>query len=476
MRALDRLRDAWTLLTGQRYWLPSQSSIGWSGDTMPGSWQKGLDNVASPLVLTFSVVYACVAIISGDVAKLGCSVYRRGDDGASTEATTHPLYRLLQRPNDYQTSVDFWQSWMISTLLAGNAYIFVQYDNRMVPVQWHVLDPRAVSVLVSEDGSVFYRCNMNYLAGVDSQGLVLTQRDMIHHRMMCLAHPLVGVTPLYASANAAMLGAAMMSNSKTFFSNASRPSGVLTAPGKIDKETATRLKSDWEENTRSGNIGRVSVLGSGLEWRPLTINATDAQLIEQLRYTIEDVARAFRVPGFMLGDLTKVTYKNSEQLSRTYYSGCLQYHLESIEDRIDNFFALSRDLEVEFDIEALLRTDMDVRYSAYQQALNSSWMALNEVRKKEGLPRLEGGDEPMVQMQYRPLSQAVKEPPEPTAPGGSSPPPPNDEPAAPPADEPVDEAFDAFVQALGDEASQHAMVISALSAEAPRGDPTPVAA
>jgi hypothetical protein len=151
----------------------------------------------------------------------------------------------------------------------------------------------------------------------------------------------------------------------------------------------------------------------------------------------------FRVPGFLLGNDQKVTYKNSETLARAYYSGCLQYYIEGIEERINNFFDLPADVKVEADLDALLRTDMDVRYSSYATGLNSGFLTINGVRARENLHRVEGGDEPMVQIQYRPLSQAVNPPPGPV-PAPTPAPTPDPAPDDPgPDDDPEVDAEDA---------------------------------
>jgi phage portal protein BeeE len=214
--------------------------------------------------------------------------------------------------------------------------------------------------------------------------------------------------------------------SAAFFRNNSRPSGVLVAPGKISKEVAELLKLKWEENFSGGRIGRTAVLGDGLKWEPLTLTATDAQLIDQLRYSVEDVARVYRVPLFLLGELSKVSYRNSEQMNRGYYSGCLQYHIEAIEARLDRAFALPEGVYVEFDLEPLLRTEIDIRFNAYKTAIQSGFKTINEVRKKEGDKPLPGGDEPLVQVQYMPLSQLGKQAKQPKQPAT-----PSSEPVAP---------------------------------------------
>lgn len=398
-----------------------------------GAWQRNLrECMGNQSLLAFSAVYACVSVISGDIGKLPLRVWRLLSDGGREEATNHPMTAVLYAPNLYQTHVDFIQQLFVSTLLAGNAYVYLVYDDRNYINEMHVLNPTRVMPLVSPNGLVFYRIAYNDAlsqTGADypgpltlnadydpeRDGWIVPARNIMHHRVMTVESPLIGVTPLYAAGMSAAVGAKIISQSQSFFANMSRPSGVLSAPGKISTQTASVLKKYWDDNyTSGGGSGKTAVLGDGIKWEPLTMTAIDAQLIEQLRWSVEDVARVFRVPGFLLGDLGKVSYRNSETLMRAYYSGCLQYHIESLEARLDRTFGLKSDVVCEFDLETLLRTDLDVRFTAYRTAIQTGFMTLNEVRARENLSKLKGGDEPLIQVQYQPLSR-ITAPPAPTA-------------------------------------------------------------
>lgn len=410
-------------------------SFGWSsingvsamqGDWQLGSWQRNLDPEQRQNILAFSAVYACITIIASDIAKLPVNIWRDKAKGGRDLLRTNPIQRLLRKPNDYQTRYDFVFMWVFSKLLTGNVYVLQRRDARNVITELHILDPRTTVPVMSPTGDIFYKVKANPIAGI-FEDVTIPARRIIHDRHNPLGHPLIGVTPLFAAATSAIAGLTIQDNSASFFANMSRTSGVLSAPGKISKETADRLKEQWESNFTRGKFGRTAVLGDGLEWKSMTINAVDAQLIEQLKWTTEDVARAFRVPTYMLGDLTKVTYKNSEQLARQYYSGCLQSHIECIEMRLDEAFEFNPNTYTEFDLDVLLRTEMDVRFTAYKTAIQAGFMTLNEARAKEGDAPVEGGDEPLIQSQYVPLSklgekeapkvlpQAGDDPPTPTA-------------------------------------------------------------
>lgn len=388
-------------------------SHGYVHEPFPGGWQRNVDNACHPSIIAFSAVYACVYIISSDIAKLPICVKNLNPDGSSEDAVNNPYHRLMWKPNAFQTRMDFIQYFLVSALLTGNAYAWKERDAKNQTSALYPLNPNNVQVLVADSGDIFYKVKRDKLSGVTRQPngkligedfVILPASEIIHHRLMCLEHPLIGSSPLYAAATSASVGASIIMQSGTFFRNQSRPSGMLVAPGRITKESALQMKQAWEENYSGGQMGRTAVLGNGLTWQPITITAGDAQLIEQLKWSKEDVATVFRVPLFLLAGGQNVTYNNSEQLMRGYYSGCLQYHIEALEMRFDDAFGLPNNQEIEFDLMPLLRTEMNTRFESYSKAVSSGFKTLNEVRKLEGDKPIKGGDEPLVQKQYVPLS------------------------------------------------------------------------
>jgi len=405
------------------------------------AWQRGLSGSGKddPVIMAFSAVYACVTIISEDVAKLPLNVMKTGDKGVPEVSMQHPIQLLFENPNSYQTMLEFMQQHMAAKLMTGNSYIYMVLDQRGVCREMHLLPVgRVLPLIDNETKAIFYQVNYgtggSYLFPEDQMGPnnVIPARFIINDRINCLWHPLLGVSPITAAAYSAMTGGRIMMQSEEFFANYCRPGGILTAPGTIAKETATRLKEEWQNRfSQRGKLGETAVLGDGLTWEPLAINAVDAQLIEQLRWTIEDVARVFRVPLYMLAELGKTTFRNSEQMARAYFQGCLQYHLESTERRFDKDLGLSRGVYCAFDLEALFRMESDVRYDTYQKGIQAGVLSINEARAKEGLPPVKGGEIPRVQMQYVPVDTPV---PNPLAPVAAKPPAaPAPEPNAAPA-------------------------------------------
>jgi len=365
-------------------------------------------------LLTFSAVYACIQIISGDVAKLPVQFFDIIPSAAGVQPvrrlnTTYPTNNLLRMPNAYQNRMQFMQALVISYLTTGNVYLYVKRDARQLVREIHVLDPLAVWPHVApEDGSLYYKTGDNLLAGIRGATMI-PARDMGHIRMQVSpSHPLVGMSPIYAAAASSASGQLILSSTQKFFSNGARPGGILTAPQKITDDTAKRLREDWDANYSGNRSGKTAVLGEGLEYKSISMSAVDSQLIEQLRWSVEDVARVFRVPPFMIGDQSKVTYRNSEQLARTYLIGCLNYHLEGIVTEFNKLFEFGATMTMEFDLEYLLRTEIDVRYAAHTASINAGWKTINEVRRGEGLePKGEEGDKLIVQGAMATLENVV---------------------------------------------------------------------
>lgn len=413
------------------------------------AWQRGLENSGArdPSLLAFSGVYACVTIISQDIAKLPARLIRLLDDEVTEKPDrASPYHRLLRKPNSYQTSLEFFQLLVSCRLIRGNAYVFKEFDMRGVPTAMHILHPDRVRVMIEPTTKeVFYQytpwandmVNMQDFSGQEGT-VMIPARYIIHDRINCLWHPLIGTSPLFAAAVSASMGGRMMLNSQSLFANMARPSGLLTAPGEIKDTTAERLKRDFEANYSNGNIGRTAVLGDGLEWKAMVMTSQDSQLIEQLKWTIEDVARVYRVPMFLLAEITRNTYKNSEEAAQMYFSGCLQYHIESIESRFTMEFGLDDTVQyVSFNTRVMFRMDTKERFTAYREGIAAGILAPNEARAWEGLGPVKGGEEPRMQMQYVPLSTPIPAPvptPAPGAPAPSptpAPAPASDDPAAP---------------------------------------------
>lgn len=434
------------------------SDRGWTVINEPytGAWQADRP-VSVETQLAFFAVYACVTLISSDMGKLRPKLIEK--KGNIWQETSSPAYSpVLRRPNRFQNHIQFKEAWAISKLLRGNAYGLKQRDGRGIVTDIYPLDPSLVTPLVSEGGDVFYRLKADRLSGLKEPEVVVPARDIIHDRMNCLFHPLVGISPLYASAYASGQGLAVQRQGKSFFANGARPGGVLTAPGEISQATADRLKEYWNTNFSGDNSGKVAVLGDGLHYEQMAMNSTDAQMVEQLKLTGEQVCSAFRVPAFKVGIGSMPTFQNGEIRDQGYYSDCLQSMIEQFELCMDDGLGIGegvsvggRVLGVELDLDGLLRMDRSTRIKTLGEGVRGSILTVNEARQREDLPAVPGGDSIWMQQQNYSLEALQKrDEADPFA---------QETPAPPPADD-ADDQTDRALQLLNARSAEDSLYVA----------------
>ena len=307
---------------------------------------------------------------------------------------------VLKKPNHYQTRIQFVLQWLISKLTWGNTYVLKERNGRTEVIAMYVLDPCRVQPLVAPNGDVYYSLSGDVLAGIEAGIPAIPASEIIHDVMYPLFHPLIGISPIYACGLAAVQGLRIQTGSAKFFANGANLGGVLTAPGAISNETAQRLKEFWEQKyVGAENTGKVAVLGDGLKFEGMTMKSTDAQLIEQLKWTAENVCTAYHVPAYKVGVGTPPAYNNIEALDQQYYSQCLQILIESIEALLDEGLDVEAPVSTEFDLDDLLRMDSATLIDVQAKGVGAGIIAPNEARKKLNLPPVKGGDSPLMQQQ-----------------------------------------------------------------------------
>jgi HK97 family phage portal protein len=439
--------------------VPGTGTGGWwpvIREPFTGAWQRNKSTKADTLV-AHHAVYTCVTLIASDIGKLRPKLVERDGGGIWTETDSGAFSPVLRKPNRYQNHIQFKEWWVTSKLLRGNTYALKVRDARRVVQELYLLDPSRVTVLVAPDGSVFYQLDEDNLSGLE-EAVTVPASEIIHDRMNCLFHPLVGVSPIYASGMAARVGLNIEGNAEAFFGQGSNPSGILTAPGNIPQATAERIQEHWAKEYSAENSGKVAVLGDGLKFEPMRMTAVDAQMIEHLKWTAETVCSTFHVPAFKLGIGQMPTYQNGEILNQIYYSDCLQSHIEQFELCMDEGLGLldrtgGRQLGVELDLDALLRMDQATQVKTLVEGIKGI-ISPNEARRKLDLKPVPGGDTPYLQQQnysLAALNERDKNAPAPSSTTGRrqppAPPPATDE--APVSDEERAARMGALVKAWG---------------------------
>lgn len=370
-----------------------------------GAWQRN-EELSADQSLAFHAVFACHTLICSDVSKLRVKLVEKKDN--VWLETTNPAYSpVLRKPNSFQTRIQFFEDWVNSKLVRGNAYILKRRDGRGVVTSLYVLNPDRVTPLVSDDGQVFYQLAKDNLSGLETDSIIIPAREIIHDRFNCLFHPLVGISPLYASALAATHGINIQRAGTRFAANGVRPSGIILYPSRIPPEEAARVKDTWETKyAGSEGASKIAVLGDGAKFEPLTMTSEESQLIEHLRYTAEVVCSTYHVPPYKIG-LRDPTFNNVQALNVEYYSQCIQKHLEDMEALLDEGLGMDGvTIGTEFDTGNLLRMDSVTQMEMLDKGKN--YYTPDEGREFIGLPKTEGGDKVYRQQQDFSLAALAK--------------------------------------------------------------------
>jgi HK97 family phage portal protein len=425
--------------------LPYNSSSRYSyiiHEPFTGAWQRDI-SINTDTAASFHADFACKTLIARDIAKLRIKLVEKDSDDIWSETTNPAFSPVLRQPNDYQTRNQFWESWILSKLSRGNTYVLKERDARNVVIGLHVLDPMRVQPLVADDGSVFYRLSRDNLAEIDAD-LVVPAREIIHDRMNCLFHPLVGTPPVFASGLSSMLGLNAQRASALLFQNASTPGGIITSPKNLDEVEKQRFKEEWEQRFSRGNYGRVAILEGGLKYEKVAMTNVEGQMVESLKWSAEVVCSVYHVPPYKVGVGALPSYNNVQSLNMEYYSQALQAQIEEIEELLDYGLGIGgTNLGTEFDIENLLRMDTVTQVTTIKEAVGASVLSPNEGRAKLGYKPVKGGEAPLSQQQYYSLEAIAKRDArdDPFAPGTPPVPPTGSEKLPPPAqDNPPEQA------------------------------------
>lgn len=369
-----------------------------------GAWERNMELDLRPRD-SFYAIFACISLISKDIGKMQISLKKKQKKVLVDAKTPKNLEIVLKKPNNYQNWKQFREYWVNSLLLRGNTYIFKVRDVFGHIVKLHILDPDRVQVLVSEDGQVFYKLYTDKLGGTECE--TVPASEIIHDRINCLYHPLVGLSPIFSCGVHAGIGESILRSQATLFKNGARPMGVITAPGPLKRDDAKQLQQIWEASYGGSNVGKTAVLSDGLKYQQLTLSSADAQVVEQLKMSAEVVATVFLVPYYKISQ-TSVSGKNSE-VNENYFSDCIQSYVESMEYLLDEGLnLLEYGVEAFLDTDALIRMDKSSKIDYLKSAIGAGIMSPNEARAEIGLLPVVGGDSPMIQQQNYSLEAISK--------------------------------------------------------------------
>ena len=393
---------------------PQNSTVGSRyAFTMGGSSSGKFVTERSAMQMT--AVYACVRILSEAIAGLPLHTYRYKDGGGKEKAVDHPLYQLLHdEPNPEMSSFVFRETLMTHLLLWGNAYAQIIRNGKGEIIALYPLMPNKMTVSRDESGRLYYsyQKSQEELPKDNKQTVILDPSDVLHIPGLGF-DGLVGYSPIAMAKNAIGLAIATEEFGSKFFANGASPSGVLEHPGTI--KDPERLRESWQSTFGgSRNSNKIAVLEEGLKFTPISISPNEAQFLETRKFQINEIARIFRVPPHMVGDLEKSSFSNIEQQSLEFVKYTLDPWVVRWEQSIHRSLLTEDEKKsyfVKFNVEGLLRGDYQSRMSGYATARQNGWMNANDIRELENLdliPAEEGGDLYLINGNMIPITGALQ--------------------------------------------------------------------
>jgi HK97 family phage portal protein len=391
---------------------PQDRTVGSSYTFFMGGTTSG-KTVTERTAMQMTAVYSCVRILAEAVAGLPLHLYKYTENGGKEKAVDHPLYRLLHdEPNPEMSSFVFRETLMTHLLLWGNAYAQVIRNGKNEVIALYPLMPNKMSVDRDSNGQLYY----SYYRGSDEairdtqNTVILKPTDVLHIPGLGF-DGLVGYSPIAMAKNAIGMAIACEEFGAKFFANGAAPSGVLEHPGTI--KDPSRVRDAWQSQFGgSSNSGKVAVLEEGMKYTPISISPEQAQFLETRKFQINEIARIFRVPPHMVGDLEKSSFSNIEQQSLEFVKYTLDPWVIRWEQSIQRAL-LSHDEKAvyfaKFNLEGLLRGDYQSRMNGYAIGRQNGWMSANDIRELENLDRIpaeEGGDLYLINGNMLPMRNA----------------------------------------------------------------------
>ena len=391
---------------------PQNRTVGSSFSFFMGGSTSGKPvNERSAMQMT--AVYSCVRILAEAIAGLPLHLYRYSENGSKEKAIDHPLYRLLHdEPNPEMSSFVFRETLMTHLLLWGNAYAQIIRNGKGEVIALYPLMPNKMTVDRDENGQLYYTYQRASEEAhiMEGTSVRLKPYDVLHIPGLGF-DGLVGYSPIAMAKNAIGMAIACEEFGAKFFANGAAPSGVLEHPGTL--KDPKRVRDAWQSQFGgSSNSGKVAVLEEGMKYTPISISPEQAQFLETRKFQINEIARIFRVPPHMVGDLEKSSFSNIEQQSLEFVKYTLDPWVIRWEQSMQRaLFTTDEKSEffIKFNLEGLLRGDYQSRMNGYAIARQNGWMSTNDIRELENLdliPDELGGNLYLINGNMLPLANA----------------------------------------------------------------------
>ena len=371
---------------------------------------NGANSYSTSKAMLLSTVYRCVEVISDSVAQLPLEPYKIDSEGFKIKFTSHPSYRLLNsEPNSRMSRFTFIKTLIVSTLLKGNGYAYIERDNEGNAVALHYIPSELVTVIKPKT----LKDNIAY--SITGIGNVVEACNMIH--ILNFTYDGVeGISTLSHAKNTLGLASDSEAHASGFFKGGANLAGIFTVQRTLTSKQKNDLKSSWQ-SAFSPSIGQpngVAVLEGNMQFEPITVNPSDAQLLETRQFNVIDICRFFGVSPVKAFDLSKSSYSTVEATNISFLTDTLSPLLEKIELEFERklYKPSEKDsIDVRFDTARLLRADKQSLANYYNTLFNIGVVSANDIRRELDMQAIEGGDTHFVQCNLSNIAVAANNKP-----------------------------------------------------------------
>jgi len=347
-----------------------------------------------------TAVYACVRILAEAIASLPLHVYEYQDDGGKKLVHDHPLYYLLHdEPNPEMTSFVFRETLMSHLLIWGNAYAQIIRDGAGRVLGLYPLLPDKMEVQRDDRGNIYYVYSRNSDENPmfkEYGNIKLKAEDVLHIPGLGF-DGLIGYSPIAMAKNAVGMTLACEEYGASFFANGANPGGVLEHPGVL--KDPSKVRESWNSVYRGvNNAHKIAVLEEGMKYQQIGIPPEEAQFLETRKFQINEIARLYRIPPHMVGDLDKSSFSNIEQQSLEFVKYTLDPWVIRWEQSLQRSLLLPGEKGkyfIKLNVDGLLRGDYQSRMNGYAVGRQNGWFSANDIREMENMnpiPDEEGGN------------------------------------------------------------------------------------
>lgn len=367
------------------------------------------------------ITYICIKLLSETMSKLPCKIYQKvyENNAEVTKAAKHYLYPLLKlRPNPYMSASDFWKCCEALRNIHGNSYVWIDFidsGKNIGQIQgFYPLDPERMEIWVDNEGLLSSKNRIWYIY-TDNTGIQhkLQSSELLHFKSLT-TNGIIGIAPIDALRSSIENAKASEQFLNKSFKNGMQSAGIINYVGDLSPKAEQVFREKFEQMS-SGlkNANRISLLPIGYQYQPLTLKLTDAQFLENTKFTAQQISAAFGIKLHQINELVKSSYSSTSEANREFYSDTMLAILTMYEQELTYKIFLDSELQnglyARFNADVMLRGDTKTRIDTYATAIQNGIKTPNECRALEEDPPKDGGDELIVNGNYIPLTMVGKQ-------------------------------------------------------------------